>query len=145
MRACSGGAVGGDTISVAAGTIDQPTGLRTVAHIHTRGHADYYEITGPGELHPGGLPVCLRTSAEPALRDLGARPLGLRQRLDAELALRRRRALELDLGVGDDLEAVAPRVEEVQRGGRPTVARPSAATAARTASLSSTTSPKWRP
>jgi hypothetical protein len=47
----------GATISIAAGTIDQPTGLRTVAHIHTRGHADYYEITGPGELHPGGLPA----------------------------------------------------------------------------------------
>jgi hypothetical protein len=45
------------TISIAAGTIDQPTGLQTVAHIHTRGHADYYEITGPGELHPGGLPA----------------------------------------------------------------------------------------
>ena len=43
----------GDTISIAAGTLDQPTGLRTVAHIFTSGHADYYEITGPGERHPG--------------------------------------------------------------------------------------------
>jgi hypothetical protein len=47
---------GGDRISIAAGTLDQPTGLRTIAHIHTRDHADYYEITGPGELHPEGLP-----------------------------------------------------------------------------------------
>ena len=45
--------VGGETISIAAGTLDQPTGLRTVAHIFTSGHADYYEITGPGERHPG--------------------------------------------------------------------------------------------
>ena len=51
------GVTGGATISIAAGTIDQPTGLRTIAHIHTRGHADYYEIAGPGELHPGGLPA----------------------------------------------------------------------------------------
>jgi hypothetical protein len=50
-------ATDGATISIAAGTLDQPTGLRTIAHIHTRGHADYYEITGPGELHPRGLPA----------------------------------------------------------------------------------------
>ena len=47
---------GSDRISIAAGTLDQPTGLRTIAHIHTRDHADYYEITGPGELPPEGLP-----------------------------------------------------------------------------------------
>jgi len=45
-----------DTISIAAGTLDRPTGLKTVAHIYTRDHADYYEITGPGERHPAGLP-----------------------------------------------------------------------------------------
>jgi hypothetical protein len=44
------------TISIAAGTLDQPTGLRTIAHIYTRGHADYYEITGPGERHPESQP-----------------------------------------------------------------------------------------
>jgi hypothetical protein len=43
-------------ISIAAGTLEQPTGLRTVAHIHTDGQADYYEIAGPGERHPGPLP-----------------------------------------------------------------------------------------
>jgi hypothetical protein len=46
-----------DTISIAAGTLDRPTGLRTIAHIHTRDHADYYEIAGPGERFPGELPV----------------------------------------------------------------------------------------
>jgi hypothetical protein len=50
-------AAGRDTISIAAGTLDQPTGLRTVAHIYTRDHADYYEIAGPGERYPGALPA----------------------------------------------------------------------------------------
>jgi hypothetical protein len=49
-------ASGRSTVSIAAGTLDQPTRLRTVAHIHTDGHADYYEICGPGERHPGSLP-----------------------------------------------------------------------------------------
>ena len=44
------------SISVAAGTLDQPTGLHTVAHIFTAERADYYEIDGPGERHPGALP-----------------------------------------------------------------------------------------
>ena len=47
---------GRPAISIAAGTLDQPTGLRTIAHIHTRDHADYYVIDGPGERHPGSLP-----------------------------------------------------------------------------------------
>ena len=50
-------AEGSETISIAAGTLDQPTGLKTVAHIHTDGHADYYEIAGPGERFGGGLPT----------------------------------------------------------------------------------------
>jgi len=49
-------AAGPGTISIAAGTLDQPTGLRTVAHIHTRDHADYYDISGPGERFAGALP-----------------------------------------------------------------------------------------
>ena len=48
---------GRDPISIAAGTLDRPTGLKTVAHIHTRDHADYYEIAGPGERFPGALPT----------------------------------------------------------------------------------------
>jgi hypothetical protein len=47
---------GDDEISIAAGTLDQPTGLKTVAHIYTADLADYYEIAGPGERHPRGLP-----------------------------------------------------------------------------------------
>ena len=47
---------GRDTISIAAGTLDRPTGLRTVAHIYTDDHADYYESSGPGERFPGELP-----------------------------------------------------------------------------------------
>jgi hypothetical protein len=49
-------AEGRDTISIAAGTLDQPTGLKTVAHIYTRDHADYYEIEGAAERFPGALP-----------------------------------------------------------------------------------------
>ena len=45
------------TISIAAGTLDQPTGLKTVAHIYTRDHADYYEIDGPAERFDAGLPA----------------------------------------------------------------------------------------
>jgi hypothetical protein len=45
-----------DTISIAAGTLDPPTGLRTVAHIFTRDRGDYYEIGDEGEWHPGPLP-----------------------------------------------------------------------------------------
>jgi hypothetical protein len=34
----------GDTISIAAGTLDLPTGLQTVAHIYTADASDYYEV-----------------------------------------------------------------------------------------------------
>jgi hypothetical protein len=34
----------GDTISIAAGTLDLPTGLKTVAHIYTADASDYYEL-----------------------------------------------------------------------------------------------------
>src|SRR3712207_4982961 len=49
-------AEGRPTVSIAAGTIDEPTGLRTVAHIFTRDRGDYYELSGEGERHPGALP-----------------------------------------------------------------------------------------
>jgi hypothetical protein len=52
------------TVSIAAGTIDQPTGLRIVAHIFTRDAGDYYEIAGPGDRFAGPLPP---TGAGPAL------------------------------------------------------------------------------
>ena len=41
--------VGSDRISIAAGTLDPPTGLRTVAQIFTRDQGDYYVIAGEGE------------------------------------------------------------------------------------------------
>jgi hypothetical protein len=34
----------GDTISIAAGTLDLPTGLKTVTHIYTDSASDYYEL-----------------------------------------------------------------------------------------------------
>jgi hypothetical protein len=49
-------AAGRGTVSIAAGTLDQPTGLTTVAHIFTREAGDYYEISGEGERFPAGLP-----------------------------------------------------------------------------------------
>lgn len=35
---------GSDTVSIAAGTLDEPTGLSTAAHIFTDSKGDYYEI-----------------------------------------------------------------------------------------------------
>ncbi len=49
--------VGGrETVSVAAGTLDPPTGLRTVAHIHTASAGDYYVGAGEGVRFAGALP-----------------------------------------------------------------------------------------
>jgi hypothetical protein len=39
--------------SIAAGTLDEPTGLRTVAHIYTASQGDYYEIEGELERYEG--------------------------------------------------------------------------------------------
>jgi hypothetical protein len=50
-------AEGRPTISVAAGTLDAPTGLRTVAHIFTADQGDYYAIDGDGERFEGELPA----------------------------------------------------------------------------------------
>jgi hypothetical protein len=33
-----------ETISIAAGTLDQPTGLKTIAQVYTDDAADYYEV-----------------------------------------------------------------------------------------------------
>jgi hypothetical protein len=35
---------GGERTSIAAGTLDEPTGLRTMSHIHVASKGDYYEI-----------------------------------------------------------------------------------------------------
>ena len=37
-----------DTISIAAGTLDRPTGLRTVGHWYTQQAGDYYELPDDG-------------------------------------------------------------------------------------------------
>jgi hypothetical protein len=44
------------TTAVTAGTLDPPTGLRTVAHIFTATPGDYYASAGEGERHEQGLP-----------------------------------------------------------------------------------------
>jgi hypothetical protein len=40
-------------ISIAAGTLDGPTGLRTVAHIYAADKGDYYEIVDGLTVYPG--------------------------------------------------------------------------------------------
>jgi hypothetical protein len=49
-------AAGRDSVSVAAGTLDPPTGLRTVAQIFVDDRGDYYALSGEGERHGGALP-----------------------------------------------------------------------------------------
>jgi hypothetical protein len=48
-------AAGRDTISVAAGTLDAPTGLRTIAQIHVDDAGDYYAVSGEGGRFAAGL------------------------------------------------------------------------------------------
>ena len=43
---------GSATTSIAAGTLDDPSGLRTVAHIHVASKGDYYEIADGLPQHP---------------------------------------------------------------------------------------------
>lgn len=47
---------GRQTTSIAAGTLDEPTGLRTIAQIYVADAADYYDVCGPGERHDAALP-----------------------------------------------------------------------------------------
>jgi hypothetical protein len=47
---------GRDRVSIAAGTLDEPTGLKTVAHIFTGDQGDYYVVDGEGERFEGALP-----------------------------------------------------------------------------------------
>ena len=48
---------GRETTSISAGTLDAPTGLRTIAQIHTAEAGDYYEVAGPGARHEGELTI----------------------------------------------------------------------------------------
>jgi hypothetical protein len=41
-------APGRPTVSIAAGTLDAPTGLKVIAHIHTESMGDYYELPDDG-------------------------------------------------------------------------------------------------
>ena len=42
-----------DEISIAAGSLDQPTGLNTAGHIFTADKGDYYDIDGEAPQWPG--------------------------------------------------------------------------------------------
>jgi hypothetical protein len=59
---------GRETTSVAAGTIDPPTRLRTIAQIFVADAGDYYEVCGPGERHDAALPATGPAAAEPGGR-----------------------------------------------------------------------------
>ena len=45
--------IGHETISIAAGALDQPTGLKTAMHIYTDDQADFYELTDTLPRYPG--------------------------------------------------------------------------------------------
>ena len=45
---------GSDTISIAAGTLDRPTGLTTIRHVYVSDAGDYYTITDRLEKLPSG-------------------------------------------------------------------------------------------
>jgi len=44
-----------ETVSIAAGTLDEPTGLRTTEQIWVDSAGDYYQLSVEGELHSEGL------------------------------------------------------------------------------------------
>lgn len=46
---------GKDTMSIAAGSLDQPTGLKTIRHIFVADAGDYYEISDGLEKLPGSM------------------------------------------------------------------------------------------
>lgn len=46
----------GGALDIAAGTLDAPTGLATVAHVWTDSRGDYYELDDRLPRHPEGMP-----------------------------------------------------------------------------------------
>jgi len=46
---------GEESVAIAAGTLDPPTGLRTVAHIYVADAGDYYTIDDGLEQLPGSM------------------------------------------------------------------------------------------
>ncbi|MGH2872753.1 MAG: GFA family protein [Solirubrobacteraceae bacterium] len=53
---------GSDSTSISAGTLDPPTGLRTVAQIFTDDRGDYYELSPEGRHLPAGALGRIRQS-----------------------------------------------------------------------------------
>jgi hypothetical protein len=49
-------AAGRDTVSVAAGTLDAPTGLRTIGQIFVASAGDYYAVADEGQRFRAALP-----------------------------------------------------------------------------------------
>ena len=47
---------GRDTMGLAAGTLDPPTGLNTIRHFHTAGRGDYYEVAVDAPRFEGTAP-----------------------------------------------------------------------------------------
>ena len=47
------GALGADPTSIAAGALDQPSGIETIGHIYVADKADYYEIADDLPQFPG--------------------------------------------------------------------------------------------
>jgi hypothetical protein len=43
------------TISIAAGTLTEPTGLHTMAQIYTASPGDYYRLHDEGDLYPESM------------------------------------------------------------------------------------------
>jgi len=46
---------GGDYVAIAAGTLDEPTGLHTVAHIYVADAGDYYVLADDLVKYPGSM------------------------------------------------------------------------------------------
>jgi hypothetical protein len=46
---------GGDYVAIAAGTLDEPTGLRSVAHIYVADAGDYYVLSDDLVKYPGSM------------------------------------------------------------------------------------------
>lgn len=44
---------GGNYVAISAGTLDEPTGLRTVAHVYVADAGDYYTLEEGIEKYPG--------------------------------------------------------------------------------------------
>jgi hypothetical protein len=50
-------AAGRETVSISAGSLDEPTGLETIAQIFTADAGDYYEVGAEGERFPQAMPA----------------------------------------------------------------------------------------